>query len=88
MSRHIEIYTADYCDYCQQAKKLLDTLDLKYDEHNLEDEGVLEDFRTLGEDLNVHTIPQIFINGTHVGGFDDLNQLVQNGKLWDLYIEE
>jgi glutaredoxin 3 len=84
MSRTIEIYSADYCGYCQRAKKLLESLDLKYNEHNLEDEGVLEDFRTLGEDLNIHTIPQIFINGTHVGGFDELNQLVQSGKLWNL----
>ena len=80
----ITIYSADYCGYCQRAKDLLDTLDLKYDEHNLEDEGVLEDFRVLGEDLNVHTIPQIFIDSTHVGGFDDLNQLVQSGGLWKL----
>ncbi len=84
MSRSIEIYSADYCGACQRAKSLLDRLDLKYNEHNLEDEGVLEDFRTLGEDLNVHTIPQIFINGTHVGGFDDLNRIVQSGRIWEL----
>ena len=84
MSYIIEIYSADYCGYCQRAKALLDTLDLKYNEQNLEEEGVLEDFRTLGEDLNVHTIPQIFINQNHIGGFDELNKLVQSGKLWDL----
>lgn len=75
----IEIYTTDFCPYCNRAKMLLDSKGYKYVEINAQDEKVRSAMieRAGGR----KTVPQIFIGETHVGGFDDLSDLNQAGKL-------
>lgn len=75
----IEIYTTEFCPYCNRAKMLLDSKGYKYTEINAEDAQVRSDMveRAGGR----KTVPQIFIGETHVGGFDDLSALNQHGKL-------
>ncbi len=82
---NIEIYTSSLCPYCVKAKKLLQTLKLEYNEHNVDD-----DFDKMCEELSskynktVQTVPQIIINGNYVGGYTDLEALYKSGKLKEI----
>jgi glutaredoxin 3 len=75
----ILIYTRDYCPYCQKAKALLDRKGASYTEIDLEkhpekqSEMITKAGRT--------SVPQIFIDGKHIGGCDDLHALDAAGKL-------
>ena len=76
----VEIYTRMFCGYCTAAKRLLDSKGVAYEEHDLSLGGpkraeMIE--RTNGRS----TFPQIFIDGVHVGGCDDLHALEDAGKL-------
>ena len=75
----IIIYTKDFCPYCDRAKALLSNKGLTWKEIriDLEQDKVEEMVTKSGR----RSVPQIFINTTHVGGFDDLHLLEQTGKL-------
>lgn len=75
----IIIYSADYCSYCTQAKKILEQKGAKYTEIrvDLEPEKKEEMITLSGR----RTVPQIFINNQHIGGCDDLTALASSGKL-------
>lgn len=80
MTNKIEVYTTTYCPHCTRAKDLLKKKGQSFQEINCEeDENVWNDCvkRSGGR----QTVPQIFINGTHVGGADDLYALDKAGKL-------
>ncbi|MEM9736583.1 MAG: glutaredoxin 3 [Pseudomonadota bacterium] len=76
----IEIYTTPICPYCMMAKRLLKSKNLSYTEFN-----VMGDSAKRAEMMERahgrHTVPQIFIGETHVGGFDDMAALERDGKL-------
>ena len=73
------IYTTTYCPYCVRAKDLFKKKNVAYKEVNAEDDAVREEMITKAGGRR--TVPQIFINGTHVGGSDDLYALDKAGKL-------
>lgn len=76
----VEIYTANYCPYCTRAKELLKRKNVKFKEIDItnDDKGRQEAMQRSG---GRKTVPQIFINGKSIGGFDDINALEQQGKL-------
>lgn len=75
----IEIYTTPFCGYCARAKSLLDHKGASYDEMDvMMDDKKRTEMRERSRRL---TVPQIFINGQHIGGSDDLAALEQAGKL-------
>ena len=75
----IEIYTQPYCPYCTRAKALLDAKGAAYKEIDAPN-GTPE--RTESRTRSGRTsVPQIFINGTHIGGCDDLVALDRQGGL-------
>jgi glutaredoxin 3 len=75
----IEIYTTPFCGYCARAKGLLDSKGATYEEMDvMMDEKKRAEMR---ERSKRSTVPQIFINGQHVGGSDELAALEQAGKL-------
>jgi glutaredoxin 3 len=75
----IEIYTTPFCGYCARAKGLLDRKGAAYDEMDvMMDEKKRAEMR---ERSKRSTVPQIFINGEHIGGSDELSALEQAGKL-------
>ena len=80
MMSEVTIYTKSWCPYCQKAKALLDGKQVAYEEidvgHDPEGQAAMAQ-RAHGRS----TVPQIFINGTHVGGCDDLHALNDAGKL-------
>ena len=75
-----EIYTKFFCGYCARAKRLLAARGVDYEEYE-----VTADFDKRAEMIHrAHgrtTVPQIFIDGRHVGGSDDLHELDRNGRL-------
>lgn len=76
---NIEIYTTTVCPYCVRAKDLLTRKGQTYTEISAEDDAVRTAMveRAGGR----RTVPQIFINGQHIGGSDDLYALDRAGKL-------
>ena len=66
----IEMYTGPNCGYCRAAKDLLAHNNLKYTERDISDPQILQEFR---ERLpRQKSIPQIFFDGEHIGGYEDL----------------
>jgi glutaredoxin 3 len=76
----IELYTTPYCPYCIAAKELLRSKGAAFTEIDL---AAHSDRRAemVARANGRMTVPQIFIGATHVGGFDDLYELDQTGKL-------
>jgi glutaredoxin 3 len=75
----VEIYTTPFCGYCARAKGLLDSKGAAYEEMDvMMDEKKRTEMR---ERSKRSTVPQIFINGQHIGGSDELAALEQAGKL-------
>ena len=76
----IEIYTSPFCSYCWRAKKLLGNKGVDFTEINL----LMHPSRRqemLDRSKGAHTVPQIFIDDTHIGGCDELYALDREGKL-------
>jgi glutaredoxin 3 len=75
----IEIYTTPFCGYCARAKGLLDDKGAAYDEMDV----MMDDKKRteMRERARRTSVPQIFINGQHIGGSDELAALEQAGKL-------
>jgi glutaredoxin 3 len=75
----VTIYTTGYCPYCVRAKDLLKRKNAEFKEINAEDDAVRD--AMVVKSGGRRTVPQIFINDTHVGGCDDLYALDKEGKL-------
>jgi glutaredoxin 3 len=79
----VEIYTRMMCGYCVRAKRLLAMRGVDYKEISID--GDQASRATMIERAHGRTtVPQIFINGKHVGGCDDLFEMEQDGKLAEL----
>ena len=74
MMHAITIYTKKFCQHCLNAKSLLDTQGLKYKEITIKDH---QDHQQLVNKSGASTVPQIFIDGLHIGGYHNLYQLMQ-----------
>ncbi len=76
----VEIYTTQTCPFCTAAKQLLREKNVAFEEINVGADRALRDAmkaRANGK----HTVPQIFVNDTHIGGCDDLYALDAQNKL-------
>jgi len=76
----IEVYSTRICPYCQRAKRLLQAKGAAYREILVDEEPELRD-AMIARAGGRRTVPQIFIDGRHIGGFDDLNALDRAGGL-------
>ncbi len=76
----IEIYTTPICGYCARAKSLLRSKGAAFQEFNVMGDGAKRE-EMMQRAGGRHTVPQIFIDGKHVGGCDDLYELESEGKL-------
>jgi glutaredoxin 3 len=79
MSTSVEIFTKFACPYCYRAKALLDSKGVTYKELDASGGAARDDM--LARSNGRTTVPQIFINGHHVGGCDDLMALDAAGEL-------
>jgi len=76
----VEIYTKAFCPYCARAKQLLGAKGVSLEETDITMGG--PDRATMIQRANGRTtVPQIFIDGRHIGGSDDLQALEAEGKL-------
>jgi len=72
MSKAI-VWTKTVCPYCVNAKNLLDSKGIEYEERNLETGGWTKE-QLLEAVPGARTVPQIFIDGKLIGGYDQLKQ--------------
>jgi glutaredoxin 3 len=79
----IEIYSSAVCPYCISAKNLLKAKGLEWSEVRIDLDPAQRDLM-LARSGGRRTVPQIFINEHHVGGFDDLVAADRSGKLAEL----
>ncbi|HXP77070.1 MAG TPA: glutaredoxin 3 [Stellaceae bacterium] len=76
----VEIYSTMFCPYCARAKSLLERKGVKYENFDIiEDSSKREEMLKRANGRT--SVPQIFINGEHIGGCDDLYALDRAGKL-------
>ena len=76
----VTLYTTPICPFCVAAKRLLDSKGVDYTDIDVMSEP--ERRAEMMQRANGrHTVPQIFVGETHVGGCDELHELERNGKL-------
>ena len=77
----ITVYSKPNCTYCEKAKYLLKSLGLEYEEKIVtKDLSIDELYKALGK--QVRTIPQIVIDGKHIGGYNELKEyFADQGKI-------
>jgi len=79
MTAKVEMYATSFCRHCMDAREFLQAKGVEYEEYLL-------DLMPLEKDVMIErcgqkSIPQIFINGQHIGGLTDLRELDSSGKL-------
>jgi len=75
----VVIYTTNYCPYCSGAKALLRSKNVSFEEIDVTEDP---ERRAEMEKLSGRrTVPQIFIDGQPIGGYDDARRLDAEGKL-------
>lgn len=77
---HVKIYSSDYCPYCHRAKALLRERGVT-DWEEIVVDGQPDVRAAMAAQVGRTSVPQIFINGQHVGGCDDLHALDARGGL-------
>ena len=81
--KNIIMYTGPMCNFCDAAKRLLSRNNLKYEEIDISTKDGLRD-EMIKKANGKRTIPQIFFDDHHVGGYTELRALEKENKLNDL----
>ena len=77
--RNIEIYTSQGCGYCSAAKSMLRNMGLDFKEFDLTRDGLAR--QKLIERTGRRTVPQIFVDGESIGGYEELATMRASGEL-------
>ena len=81
--KNVDIYTGPRCNFCDAAKRLLVRNNIPFKEINIAlEEGKREEM--LAKSNGRKTIPQIFFNQVHIGGYEELRALEKKGELLNL----
>jgi len=78
----IEIYSLEWCPYCQKAKNYFKSKGYSYREYDIGDQDVKAEMEARSG--GAKTVPQIFINDQHIGGYDDLMDKKHSGELYQI----
>ena len=79
----VTIYTGPLCNYCDAAKRLLARNNIEYKEINIATvDGAMDEM--IKKANGKRTIPQIFFDDKHIGGYDETRELEKSDKLKDL----
>ena len=85
MAAKVEIYTWASCPFCMRAKSLLKTKNVDFIEYSID--GDDEARAKMAQRANgKRSLPQIFINDAHIGGYDDIHTLERQGNLDKLLV--
>ena len=76
---NVQIYTKSWCPYCARAKAHLDRKGVSYTELDVTSDPALE--AEMVTRSQRRSVPQVFIDGYHIGGSDDLVEADRNGLL-------
>ncbi len=79
----VEIYTKTFCGFCVRARHLLESKGVDFEEYVIDGGGPKRE-EMIQRANGRTTVPQIFIDGRHVGGCNDLYDLDREGKLNEL----
>ena len=79
LSKGIHIFSSDYCPYCISAKRLLASKNVQWNEFKVD--GQYELREKMAQLAGKRSVPQIWIQGKHIGGCDDLYLLEDKGEL-------
>tara|TARA_B100000700_G_scaffold295327_1_gene358140 strand:+ start:308 stop:562 length:255 start_codon:yes stop_codon:yes gene_type:complete len=81
--KNVTVYMGPRCNFCDAAKRLLARNNIPYNEINIAlEEGKRDEM--LNKSNGRRTIPQIFFNDLHVGGYQELRDLEKKGELLNL----
>lgn len=69
---NVDVYSKDGCSYCVKAKQLLNNKKIGFTEHKLGENGIDRAFIQTKAGKPVSTVPQIFIDDKHIGGYTEL----------------
>lgn len=83
-TKKVLMYTSRMCPYCFRAKSLFDAKQVSVEEIVVD--RAPEKRQEMMQKSGRHTVPQIWIGDTHVGGCDDLMLLKRQGKLDQLLV--
>lgn len=78
----VTIYSKGYCQYCKMAKASLSEMGVLFKELDITNNAQLTN--EMHQLSKRRTVPQIFIDAKHIGGFDDLQVATRNGELTQL----
>ena len=78
----ITVYSGPLCNFCEAAKRLLKRNNLSYKEIDISKQAGLRDEMIKANGMR--TIPQIFFDDHHVGGYVELRELEKKGELSNL----
>ena len=81
----ILVYSSILCPYCFQAKKLLNKLNLNFEEVLVDNDPKIKN-KMIKLSKGRTTVPQVFFGENHIGGYDDLKRFYNEGKL-DLFLK-
>tara|TARA_B100000886_G_scaffold310594_1_gene245446 strand:- start:110 stop:364 length:255 start_codon:yes stop_codon:yes gene_type:complete len=81
--KKIEMYSGPMCNYCEAAKRLLKRNNLEFNEIDISTkEGLIDEM--IKKSNGKRTIPQIFFDNYHVGGYQELRELEKTNELLKL----
>ena len=81
--KKITVYTGPFCNYCEAAKRLLARNNAQYNEIDISKlDGAMDEM--IKKANGRRTIPQIFFDEQHIGGYDEVRALEKENKLQDL----
>jgi glutaredoxin 3 len=77
---NVQVYTTAYCPFCVRAKALLRDKGVGFEEIDVTEDGELRE-KLVELAGGRRTVPEIFVNGKLVGGYDELRALDKSGEL-------
>ena len=81
--KNIVMYTGPMCNFCEAAKRVFSRNNIKYKEIDISTKDGLRD-EMIEKSNGKRTIPQIFFDEKHIGGYVELRELEKNNQLLDL----
>jgi glutaredoxin 3 len=85
LMKRVTIYTTPWCGFCLQAKRLLQELEIPFDDIDVSGDPGKRSW--LAEKTGQHTVPQIFFGDESIGGCDELYALHRSAQLMERLAE-
>lgn len=82
MNKETIVWSKDGCAFCERAKNMLNMKGIKFEERNITSGGWSKE-QLLESVPQARTVPQIFLYGQYVGGFDKLAEYFESHGMWE-----